>query len=129
MENLNSFGKLLKFKKLGNSDFVKFNVLEETKTKIKEAEKLLQKVIENSNNTAIPKTDQFNQIVESFLDPNKRDSFFSNSSAVKKLCWALDYTDSRIPKSIIELGYLSTALETIEPHFTPSCYSALIYIL
>jgi ferritin len=129
MENINSSGNLLKFKKLGNSDFVKFNVLEETKAKIKEAEKLLQKVIENSNITSIPKTDQFYLIVESFLDLENRNSFFSNSSTVKKLCWALDYTDSRIPKSIIELGYLSTALETIEPHFTPSCYSALIYLL
>ncbi len=129
MDNKNSSGNLLKFKKLGNTDFVKFKILEETKAKIKKAEKLLQKVIDNSNNTAIPKKDQFNLIVESFLDPGKRDSFFTNSSAVKRLCWALDYTDSRIPNSIIELGYLTTALETIEPHFTPSCYSALIYIL
>ena len=129
MENSRLPGNLLKLKKLSTTDFVNFKVLDETKSKIKEAEKLLQKVIENSNKSVIPKTDQFSLIVQNFLDPEKRFSFFTNTSTVKKLCWALDYSDSKIPNSIIELGYLTTALETIEPHFTPSCYSALIYIL
>lgn len=129
MEKIKSLGNLEKFKKLGNSDFVKFNILDETKEKIKEAEKLLHKVISNSNKPLTPKTEQFNLIVCSFLDIEKRDSFFNNSSSVKKLCWSLDYTDSSIPGSIIELGYLTSALETIEPYFTPSCYSGLIYIL
>jgi ferritin len=129
MENNMLTGNLLKLKKLSTSDFVNFKVLDETKMKIKEAEKLLQKVIDDLNKPIIPKTDQYNLIVENFLDPQKRGSFFTNYSSVKNLCWALDYTDSKIPKSIIELGYLSTALETIESHFTSSCYSALIYIL
>jgi ferritin len=122
-------GNLLKFKKLDKTDFITFKVLDETKTKIRDAEKLLQKVIDESNSPVIPKSDEFNQVIKFFLDEENRSSYFSNPSRVKKLCWCLDYTDNQFTKSIIELGYLSTALETIESDFSPSCYSALIYIL
>lgn len=118
-----------KLRLLGSSNFQKFEISEFTIRKLKNSSEELTEILQHSGKMGQPKVDHYKEVLICFYDRDLRASFFSNSSSVKKLCWALDYRDDEFPESILEKGLLVEALDFIDKFFTGPCLTALIYML
>jgi len=122
-------GIFSKLKSLGSSNFQKFEISESTIRKIKNSSLELTEILQHSGKVGQPKADHYKQVLTNFYDEENRDGFFSNSTSVKKLCWALDYKDDEFPESILEKGQLILALDFIDKSFSSPCLSALVFVL
>lgn len=118
-----------KLRLLGSSNFQKFEISEFTIRKLKNSSEELTEILLHSGKMGQPKVDHYKEVLTFFYDRDLRAIFFSNSSSVKKLCWALDYRDDEFPESILEKGLLVQALGFIDKFYTGSCLTALIYVL
>lgn len=122
-------GIFSKLKSLNSSGFPKFEISEFTIRKLQESNRNLDNILKNSGTIGQPKVDHFKQVLTYFYDNEHRDRYFTNSLSIKRLCWALDYTDEEFPESILEKGQLVLALGYIDKYFSSSCLTALIFIL
>lgn len=122
-------GIFSKLKSLGNSNFQKFEISELTIRRLKNSSDELTEILRNTGKVGRPKADHYRQVLTNFYNQENRAEFFSNSSSVKKLCWALDFKNDEFTESILEKGQLVLALDLIDRFYSSSCLTALIFVL